>query len=202
MVGTKLTSYHKTKPATIDKTTLSLQQQLDKYRASELQQKKPAEPPKLDPKIINKELEKVGKLIVFTGKMVYNEPVENKGFMWSRRLDLQLTYNFGIAIDLAKIQIDEVAPNVVSMKIPRQEIKLMYVELDANNSIVDGQKSMFSREFTAEEMKVILGFAQESITKKIEADKDIYNKSVESLKQSLEQLVMKLGFKKLIVEEV
>jgi hypothetical protein len=201
MVGTQLISHLKTQPSPISQTTLSLQQQLDKYRATQLQQK-PAEPPKLDPKIINRELEKVGQLIVFKGQMIYNEPVENKGFLWQRRLELQLTYNYGIGINLSQIQVEEVAPNVVTLKIPKSEVKLAYVELDANNSVVNETKTMLVRSFTAEETRFILGYSQDSVTNKVKADKDIYNKSVESLKVNLEQLVTKLGFKRVIVEEV
>jgi hypothetical protein len=191
----------KAQPSPIDQTTLSLQQKLDQYRATQLQQK-PAEPPKLDPKIINRELEKVGQLIVFKGQMIYNEPVENKGFLWQRRLELQLTYNYGIGIDLSLITVEEVAPNVVTLKIPKSEVKLVYVELDANNSVVNETKTMLVKSFTSEETRFILGYVQDETNKRIKADKDIYNKSVESLKANLEQLVMKLGFKKVIVVEV
>jgi putative lipase involved disintegration of autophagic bodies len=134
--------------------------------------------------------------------MIYNEPVENKGFLWQRRLELQLTYNYGIGINLSQIQVEEVAPNVVTLKIPKSEVKLAYVELDANNSVVNETKTMLVRSFTAEETRFILGYSQDSVTNKVKADKDIYNKSVESLKVNLEQLVTKLGFKRVIVEEV
>jgi hypothetical protein len=179
----------------------TLQQQLAKYTTTQLQQK-PPEPPKLDPKIINKELEKVGQLIVFKGAMTYAEPVENKGLLWSRKVDLQLNYNFGFAIDLSKVGVEEIAPNVVSMSIPRQEIKLAYMELDANTSTVNGTKTTFARQFTPDEIKFLIEAAQKEVTNKVTQDMNIYSKSMDSVKISLEQLAMKLGFKKVVCSEV
>jgi predicted PurR-regulated permease PerM len=98
-VGIWLINSLKSQPSGIDATTMSLQQQLDKYRATELlQPKKPIEIPKLDPKIINRELEKVGQLIVFKGQMIYNEPVTNKGLLWQRKLEFGLPTITGLGL--------------------------------------------------------------------------------------------------------
>jgi hypothetical protein len=179
----------------------SLQQQFERYTVSQ-QQQKPIEPPKLDPKIINRELEKVGQLIVFKGSMTYAEPVVNKGLLWKRSVDLQLNYNFGFCIDLSKVTVEEVAPNVVSMSIPRQEIKLAYMELDANTSTVNGAKTTFAKQFTPDEIKFMIESAQKDVISKVTQDMNIHSKSMDSAKASMEQLVMKLGFRRAIVEEV
>jgi hypothetical protein len=151
-----------------------------------------------NPEIINKELEKVGKLIVFQGKIFYYDEVIHKGFLNSRKLTLKLLYKFGIAIDLNDIIIEDYIEDTVVLRIPRDGLVLEYIQMIPEESYVNGEKSLLAKYFKPEEIKVLLDEAQNTTVERINNTNKMFVKAEESLRENLESLVLKLGYKKVI----
>lgn len=151
-----------------------------------------------NPEIIEKELSKVGKLITYEGKINYNNEIVHKGFLNSRKLTFKLTYKFGIAIDLNNVIIDDYIEDTVVLKIPRDGLVLEYIQMLPEESYVNGEKSWLAKYFKPEEVKVLLDEAQNTTVENINSTDEIFAKADESLRENLERLILKLGYKKII----
>lgn len=146
--------------------------------------------------IITMELEKVSKLICYEGKTIYKDTVV-KGFFAKNKLSLNITYKFGVAFDLNKIVVDEIINDVAVIKIPN-EFVLEYVEELTDQSFVNGKKNWFAKDFTPEENDFIRDYAKEKVVERINSTPIVFEKADESLKDTIEKLVMKLGYSKVI----
>jgi hypothetical protein len=176
------------------------EEELLKYKLKEQEEK--AKRDKIEalqnPEIIEKELEKVGKLITYQGKIYYDDEVIHKGFFSSRKLSLKLLYKFGIAINLNNVIIDEFIDDTVVLRIPNDSLVLEYIQMIPEESYVNGEKSLLAKYFKPEEIKVLLDEAQNTTVDRVNNTDAIFEKAEESLRENLEKLVLKLGYKKVI----
>jgi hypothetical protein len=174
--------------------TYKLKAQEDKLRKIRLQQLQ-------SPEIIVSELQKTNELIVYTGVFTYNDYIKEGSWFANKSLDITLTYNFGIVIDMNTVTVSGFADEIPILMIPKDEVKLKYVELDTANSKIDGKKSFFSKQFLPEDIKGLAELAQESVTDKINNDKEIFDSAFFTLKENLKDLILKLGYSDVIFVE-
>jgi hypothetical protein len=176
------------------------EEELLKYKLKEQEEK--AKQDKIEalqnPEIIEKELEKVGRLITYQGKIFYDNTVIHKGFLSSRKLTLKLLYKFGIAIDLNNIEIVEYIEDTVILKIPSDNLVLEYIQTLPEDSIINGERSILAKYFTPEEIKVILDEAQNTTIERINNTDEMFVKAEESLRENLEKVILRLGYNKVI----
>jgi len=151
-----------------------------------------------NPELIEKELTKVGKLITYEGKIFYDDSIIHKGFLNSRKLTLKLLYKFGIAINLNDIVIDEYIEDIVVLRIPRDGLVLEYIQMLPEESYVNGEKSLLAKYFKPKEVKVLLDEAYYTTQERINNTDAIFVKAEESLRENLESLILRLGYKKVI----
>jgi hypothetical protein len=182
---------------TVQVDTSALKQQLEQYKKAEheeelrrlhLQQLQ-------NPEIITRELKQVGILIVNQGTATYDDVLQDSKWYGNKSLDIHLKYNFGIGFNLASIKIEKFILDTPVLYIPLDEIKLEYLELDANESKASSNKSWFASQFRPEDLNTVMDQAQSSIRNKITNDKSTYANSLISLKDSLKTLILKLGYK-------
>jgi len=171
------------------------QENAEKLRKLELEQLQ-------NPEIINKELLSIGKLITYEGSSQYSDVIKESSWLGSKELDLQLTYNFGIAIDLTKITVEKFYDKTVVLQIPKSELMLDYIEVNTKDTKVIGSKQWFAKNYTPNETKLVLDNAQAKTKEKIESDKDIFNKAMDNLKVSLKDFICKLGYDDVIFDDV
>lgn len=180
----------------------TLQAQVDKYKLKErdeqlrqirLQQLQ-------NPEIITNELNNVNKLIVYEGQITYQDYIKEGNWLANKSLSINLKYNFGIAIDLNTIEIRFIE-TIPVLTIPKNELKLEYIELDTENSKIDGKRSFFSDQFIPEDVEGIIENAQKALENKIYNNKDIFDNGMVNLKENLREMVLKLEYSDVIFEE-
>lgn len=180
-----------------------IQLQLDKYKEQEQKEKVRALELQVlqDPQIVINELNKVSKLIVYEGQSDYEDYIVESNFWGSRTINLNLQYNFGISIELNKINVKEIYQKTVVLNIPKQEFKIEYVELD-NKSKLESNKEWFIAQYKPEDIKIIFNQANDKVRWKILNDKSIFDMASESLKSNLRELILKLGYEEVKFEEI
>jgi hypothetical protein len=184
------------KPKTVDSKINELQDLIDKNKSDEqVEQIRKLKLQQLqNPEIINKELTKVGKLLVYQGTTEYSDIIKESNFWGSKTLDLHLYYNFGISIELQKIIVDRFYDKTVVLNIPKQELQLEYIEMDTTKSKVNGEKKWFNSNYKPDEVDMILVNAQEKTRNTIINDKDSFDTAADNLKAYLKDFVLKLGY--------
>jgi hypothetical protein len=192
--------YHPT-PKDKDNQLVVLQTKVDEL--TQKQQEEKAKRIKLqalqDPEIITDKLQKVSKLLVYKGVISYNDLLKESTFWGSKSIQLKLKYNYGISYELKNVVVDSFYDDKVVIKLSKNELKLEYVEVDKESKI-DSNKEWFSNEYTPQDTEIILEQSQESVRQKIENDRGIYDKAFESLKESIKDIVLKLGYKDVIFD--
>jgi hypothetical protein len=153
-----------------------------------------------NPEIITQELNKVGKLLVYQGKEQYSDYLKETTLLTKQELTIQITYNFGIAIDLNSIIVNKFYDKTVLIKIPKDEIKLEYIEADGDNFTLNEDRNWLTDGFTPDEIEMVVESAFEETKNKIINDKQVFLDSMESLKENLRELILKLGFEEVIFE--
>jgi hypothetical protein len=187
-----------------DSNTKELQAELDKY----IQQEQEDKLHKLklqtlqNPEIINTEFINVGKLIVYQGKVSYSDCLREKRWYGTKEMNIELKYNFGIGIDISLITVKEFIETTVVLEIPKSELVLEYIELNSKESSINGSKTWFSSNYNSNDVNLVLQDAQSKTRSNIESNKDIFNKAMKNLKVDIRELVLKLGYDDVIVEEV
>lgn len=177
---------------TVNKYRLKEQEEeLRKIRLQQLQ----------NPEIITNELSNISHLIVYRGQLTYNDFIKEGNWFANKSMTLNLVFNFGIAIDLKTILVSRFIEDIPVIKIPKNELKLEYVELDAKSSKINGEKTLLSNQFTPEDVKGIIGNAKDSVTNKITNDKSVYYNALINLKSDIRDLVLKLNYRDVIFEE-
>jgi len=176
------------------------EEELLAYKLKEQEEKERQEKIKKlqNPEIITKELEKINEWNTFRGTEPYNDVKIHKGFLNSKKLELKLLYEFKIGIDLNSIVVDEFIEDIVVLKIPKDSLQVKSIQLLTEQSYVNGEKSLLAKQYKPEEVKVILDNAQNETVEKINANDEYFVKAEESLRENLEKLVLKLGYKKVI----
>jgi hypothetical protein len=155
-----------------------------------------------NPDLILSELEGVGKLITYQGKVSYADSITQKGFLNKRNIDIALMYRFGIGIELNTISISAIEGDTVTINIPRQELKIQYIELLTEESTINSQKSMFAQQFKPKEIEYIYEKSQEVCLYKVNESVELFDKAYESLVENLESLIKEIGYSEVYIEEV
>jgi hypothetical protein len=203
MIYSDYKATHKTPDQIVDSRLDESQKQLDEANSKldEIKQQeykntlRKLELAKLqNPEILNKAFEKVGKLTTYEGKSQYSDIIKEKSFWGSKSLDLTLIYNFGIAIDLNTIVVESFFEKTVVLQIPKSELKLQYIEVNTKDTKVISTKTWLAKNYNANDMKLVLDNAQDKTKESIEGSKDIFDKAMESLKESLKEFILKLGY--------
>ena len=187
-----------------DELVMKLTEQLNEFKKFEAEEIKRQEKIKAlqDPTIINTQLEKVGKLITYEGTANYVDKIVDKKFLKSRTLDVQLTYRFGIGMELSRIQVAGFMEDTVIINIPRNGLVLEYIELQGEKVILNEKTSMLAKEFSSDEIKTIIQSGQQTTTQQINSTKEIFIKAEESLKDNLRNLIVKLGYRQVIFQSI
>ena len=152
-----------------------------------------------NPEIINDKLQKISKLLVYKGVVSYNDCISESSFWGSKSIQLKLKYNYGISYELKNVGIYGFYDNIVTIKLPKNELKLEYLELDKETKI-EGNKKWFNNGYTPQDTEIILEQAQEKARQKIENDRKIYDAAFISLEDSLKEIIKKLGYKDVIFD--
>lgn len=181
-----------------------LESELNKYKTKEYKEElRRLKLEKLqNPEIINSELEGVGRLVVYTGKATYSNTFNESKFLRPKKITVDLAYRFGISVDLKNIVVSEFIEDVVVLQIHRDQLKIEYVELDEESIKILEEVKLLAKEFTKGDINEILAIGKSTTTSRIAANKGIYDKALESLKNNVEEMVLSLGFRKIIFEVV
>lgn len=190
---------------TVDDKLSNIQSELDKYKKKEQEDKvRKLELQQLqNPNIIIQKLNSTGKLLIYKGEITYNDLIKQSSFWGSKELNLNIKYNFGISYDLSNVKIDSFIDRKVVILIPKQELKLEYLELDNSNNDnkIEGSKTWFESNFTPDDVNMVLQQAREKTIEKINNDKSIYDQALVSLKNNLKELILKLNYEDVIFNE-
>jgi hypothetical protein len=189
-----------TQQQTEDTTTLKnqLKQYQDKEREEEL---KKAELEKLqNPEIIKSTFRKVGKLVVLESTATYKDTIQVDGFLNTKKIYLNLTYNYGMAIDLKEIIIVRYVDDMVVLRIQQDKIALEYTELQEENTLVDSKKSFLASQFKPKEVTDILLNAQKTVREDIMSNAEVKQAAYENLKDVLTEEITKLGYSRVLFE--
>ena len=193
------------KPETsvVDNRIDEIQAEIDKYKEKEQEEKlRRLRLQQLqNPEIIQGEFQKVGLLITYKGKMTYSDIIRESKWYGKKELHIELKYNIGIGIDLNKIVIDKFVDDVVVIKIPKKELKLQYVELNSGESQINGERTLFQKQYKPEDIETVIENAQGEVIDKINNSNDMFVKSMESLQEVIKELVLKLGYSDVIFTE-
>jgi hypothetical protein len=181
-----------------------LQAELNKYKEKvQKEELRKIELKKLqNPEIINTELSKVGKLLIYQGKMQYSDIMVESKWWYKKELNLELHYNFGIAIEVYKIVVSRFIDKTVVLQIPVNEIRLEYIELNSDESKHNSERSWWASEYSPAEMDQIYEKAQSDMKYRVENDKGIYQEALVSLKDCLRELLGKVGYEEVVFEEI
>lgn len=177
----------------VDKATKERQdEELRKIKLQELQ----------NPEIINNKLSEVGKLIVLEGSTQYSDIIKESNFWGSKELDVVLTYNFAIAIDLNQIVVSRFYDKTAVLQIPKDKLLLDYVELNMDETKIQGTKTWFNKEYKPEDVRLILDNAQETTTEELNKNRELFDDALENLKYQLREFVLQLNYDDVVFEEV
>jgi hypothetical protein len=148
---------------------------------------------KQNPDILLSEFKNTGLLVVYTGKASYKDEVVEKNWYGSKKLDLNLTYNFGYAYDFKEIEIEEFEGTVPVIHISKQLLSLNYCDLD-NTSTVQGTKTWLSKNFSPNDTWNILRYAKTDTINYIVNNQEILDKAYNSLQEQIKTIAQKLGY--------
>jgi hypothetical protein len=184
----------------------TLQKELDNYKKKEQEEKirKIQLQALQNPEIIITKFKEIGKLKVYEGQWQYSDILREKNWYSSKEVDLKLLFNYGIAIDLQTVlqsNIKITGENVI-IKIPKKEVKLDYIELDTENTTVTSTKTWLASQYKPEDIRMIFNQARNKTREEIGSNKEVFNKSIDSLKNNLRLVVLALNYKEVIFEEV
>lgn len=184
------------------KTIEEVGKELQKYKQQEQEEKLRKQKIKAmqQPEIITKEMSKVGELITYKGKIEYNDIVSKKSIFKDSSLNIHITYEFGFGIDLNEILVSEFIEDAVVIQIPKSKVELKYIEIieDSNKEV----KTFLGKEFSSEEMNQVIMKAQVITSERLNNSLECKNKAIEGVKDNLEKMILKIGYRKIIFEQV
>lgn len=151
-----------------------------------------------NPEIIIDNFKKVGNLVIYEGEVKYKDIIKEKSFWGKKTLDLNLEYNFGMVYPLNKIEVIQIIDKLVVVKVPKEYLQIGYVEL--NNTSFNSSKTWFTSNFKAEDVQIILDQSKEKVKQNIINNKNIYSETTNSLNDRLKELILKLGYEKIVFE--
>jgi hypothetical protein len=154
----------------------------------------------IDPQIIIDKLESVCQLITYKGNATYSNYIQESKFYGSRSLTYKFTYEFGIGMDLSHIKVKTVHDDTVILTIPKRELDLLYLELKEDK--LKSDNTWFASEFDPELVNVLRKQAKETVRDDVLNNREVFDKGLESLKRNIMELVRKLGFEEVVIEEI
>jgi hypothetical protein len=201
-VGWYIGNNSKDNSTEINQRISAIQGELDKYKNQEQQEKvRELELQALqNPQVVIDQFKKVGKLITYEGKASYEDVIKEDTFWGSRQLTLDLKYNFGISMDLSKVEVINVSNRLVTLQIPKDKLLLEYLELNPELSKVKSKKTWFLSDFMPTEVKYILSNAYIITKNRIISTKGIFDMAYTNLQDNLTSLMHELGYDKVEFE--
>lgn len=155
-----------------------------------------------NPEIISTKFKEISELLVYEGEYKISDLLKEENWYSSKSLNIEMYFNYGISIDLQKVEVSKIIEKTVILKIPKNELKIKYVELNTTKQKMNSEVSFFAKQYSPEEVTIITNSLREKARTAINNDKAIFNKSIESLKKSLKNIILKLNYKNIIYEEV
>lgn len=194
-----------TNPTNKTITKTELETNFDKFKAEEARQKSIEELEKLakekvrlerlaNPELVTSELTRVGKLITYEGKAKYEDKIIEKGFLNKRELFVDITYKFGMSIDLHEVKVVLIDGDKITISVPKDKVKLEYVSNIKEETLINGYKSRFAKQFTPEEVNYIINYAKGKTEEKLNAMDDLFFQAHENAKNELGNLIVALGY--------
>lgn len=147
-----------------------------------------------NPEIINSEMTKVGKLIVFESNITYADVLRKKTFWGTKELNIDLKYKYGISYDLTNIIVDRFEDKIVYIKLSKYDLNLEYIDEDNENSIINSDTSWFASAFDVEVVDAVRDNAKIKLTEYINNYQEAYDNSMSNLEDNLRRLILKLGY--------
>ena len=187
------------KPITTEQTQLgdskSQQKQID--RANELKKLQ-------NPTIIQNEFKKSGKIVSLEGCFKYLLKISNKDKFFDkftlREITLDFEYNYVIGINsLEYIKVTNIENGVAYINIPKNRIKLIYIEQNMQNSKIINENNMFMfDQFSPSDTQILSAQAQQNVVNAIGKNNKLFNDAMVNLQEDIEGLVISLGYEKAV----
>ena len=159
-----------------------------------------------NPEYVQGALRKTGKLTTLEGSYKYSTNIKENGlygYVTLREMTLDLDYDFGICMDLQYIKVRTVLDKIIVIQIPKKQLQLQYIQLNIQNSkVFDGKKFMFADQFPPSEVEAVIEQSQQNVVNRIGADDKLFDSAMENLKDELEKLIISLGYKEVMFEEI
>jgi hypothetical protein len=141
------------------------------------------------PEIIYQELNKVDKSITYQGISKYSTVILEKKFLYKRELKLELIYDIGIGIDNNKIKVKKFVEKTVVIQIPKEEIKIIYIELNPDKSEINSSKYIWVKQYKPEDIKIILEQTQKKVTDDVNNNRKMFDDALINLKDNIKQKI-------------
>ena len=155
-----------------------------------------------NPEIVYDQLQKTDTRISYKGTINYSDIILNDRWYGHKELNVNLNYNFGIGIDNNKIVVKEFYDDIVIIQIPKNEMRLQYIGLDNKTSNLTSDKSLWIKDYSPDDIDIILKQSQDKITKQVSNNKEFYNQAMVNAKENIKKQVMSLGYGDVIFEEI
>jgi len=155
-----------------------------------------------NPEIINQQLRKTDKTICYEGTQKYSDLIIDKKWYGYKDLNIELYYDYGIGIDNSKLIVKDFYDDKVVIQIPKNQVKLVYISLNAAKSKIDGDNSILIEGYSPEDVKVVLETADSKTKLNINNDKNTYDVAFSNLKDNIKKKVLSLGYSDVVFEEI
>lgn len=190
----KINDFHIPQTTRVSQATINdAQRELDRKKESKRLQ---------DQIIIRDKINKIGILTTLEGTYKYNNKITDKGIfdLTIREMTLDFVYKFGMGINTEDIKATKVDGDTVYINIPKDKIKLQYIEINSESRIVDGKKMFLVSDFKPSDVEELLEESQYVVVGKINCDDKLFDEALVNLKSELEKLVGSMGFENVVFE--
>ena len=168
-----------------------------------MQQNTKEETKLISKEILIKKLNNENKMMVLSGETEIQATYSNKNisdddvnFKWvkdwfsemnSKDLKINATYTYQFHYDLTDLDL-EVVGDTVNIYLSRNRLNCQ-VELLENKSLYADRVGLLESKFTAQEINSLNGRTKELVLNRIQSDKELREKAMESLKKNIEKLL-------------
>jgi len=198
--------YLKTHNASVPIVTQAQQADLKEYQKQkdrEVELKKKLK----DPTVILNEFKKIGEITSFKGNANYFKIITDKDRLFNkftlREVTIDFKYTYGIGIrSLEYLKVTRIEGTTLYISIPKNRIQLLYIQQDPESKIIDGDKMFFVDQFSPSDTQTISTIVQQQTVNKIGVDKKAFNDAMINLQKVVEELILRLGYKTVIYNEI
>lgn len=156
-----------------------------------------------DPTILQTQLNKVGKVTSLCGNYNYFSKIEDKDGLFNkfvlRDMTLEFNYSFGIGTDLSNIRVTDIKGTTVYLDVPRNKMKLQYIEMNPESKITDSHKVILVSQFSPQDIETVTEQSQQNVVDKINSDNGLFDKAQVNLEDDIKNLVLNFGYYKCVV---